>query len=65
MFVKLKIVTVLSFVLLIFVIFKGLLILQSAGNDPKAALDKALFKQMQLLAQKKKEAAKERVTLYS
>jgi len=34
-------------------------ILQSSGTDPKTALDKALFEQMQSLANKRKEATKE------
>ena len=33
--------------------------LQSSGTDPKSALDKALFEQMQSLANKKKDASKE------
>ena len=36
---------------------------RSSGNDPKDALDKALFNQMQLLAQRKKDAIK--VSMYS
>ena len=38
---------------------------QSSGTDPKEALDKALFEQMQTLANKKKIAAKEWDTFFS
>ena len=31
---------------------------RSTGSDPKVALDKALFSQMQVLAQRKKDAQK-------
>ena len=41
-----------------FLVEKQVIVFRSTGDDPKEALDKALFNQMQALAQRKKEAIK-------
>ena len=41
-----------------FLVDKQVIVFRSTGDDPKEALDKALFNQMQALAQRKKEAIK-------